>query len=114
MTTADAARGAALPGRVVVTTRAQQRVFAALAAEELGATARATRVALSDDLGRVRARITAPASMRPEDGALLTRVAAARRRVAEDGARLTGAAIGSVLVHVTAARGAAAKPRRVS
>ncbi|CDJ99690.1 hypothetical protein MIC448_1670005 [Microbacterium sp. C448] len=45
------ASGSPIAGRVVITARAIETVFSALAAEELGGTARGTRVRVRDDSG---------------------------------------------------------------
>lgn len=45
------ASGSPIAGRVVITARAIETVFSALVAEELGGTARGTRVRVRDDSG---------------------------------------------------------------
>lgn len=91
-------------GRVLIATRAQRRVFAALTAEELEIPAPAARVSIADDTGRVAARVDAPAGLSSAGRSIADRVAATRRRIAEDGARLTGAEIARVTVRITDVR----------
>jgi hypothetical protein len=90
-----------IPGRVVVTARAQERVLAALAADELGIPLRSAKARVSDDAGRLAAEIAAPARVTPEGVPLLSLIEEARSRVTTDGADLTGAEISRVTVRIT-------------
>lgn len=90
-----------VPGRVTVTARALERVFAAVAAETLGSPARRVSTRLSDDAGRLRVEVSGPAS-RPADGESLLDVGArARQRIRDDGGRIAGSTIGDVGVRIT-------------
>ena len=71
------APGSPIAGRVVITARAIETVFSALAAEELGGTARGTRVRV------------------------LERVESARQRILTTGTELTGATLTDVTIRVT-------------
>lgn len=96
----------AIPGRVVVTARAIETVFSALAAEELGTTARSTRVRVRDDGGSLSVAVRAPVAAGSADptapgSTVLERVEAARRRIHTTGPHLTGAVLADVTIRVT-------------
>jgi sugar (pentulose or hexulose) kinase len=90
-----------VPGRVVVTARAHERVMTALAADALGIPVSRARVRVHDDAGALGARVTAAASVGPGTPPLITRIDATRRRLAEEGSRLTGATVSHVSVRIT-------------
>ena len=93
--------GTAIPGRIVVTAKAQKRVLQALAASELGVAARVPRVDVRDDAGRLAADVTSTAALSEERGPLLAVIESTRRRLAADGERLLGADISHIAVHIT-------------
>jgi hypothetical protein len=101
MSAASAPAGGTIPGRVVVTARAFERVFAALAADELGGGTRGTRVRVSDANGLLAADIEGPVDASGAGSSVLGRVESARGRIASDGAALTGATLSRVSVRVT-------------
>lgn len=92
---------APVPGRVVITARAQERVFRALAADELGVPVKSAKVRVADDAGRIAADITSPAMTGPRTAPLLSLIESTRRRLLDDGARITGAEISKVAVRIT-------------
>ncbi|MDQ1131201.1 hypothetical protein [Microbacterium sp. SORGH_AS_0888] len=92
---------AAVPGRVVVTAAAYQRVLGAVAADALGVPRRVPRVRVSDEAGSLRAEVRSPVRVRAGETVLaLARDASAR--VQEEGSRLTGAAVATGHIHITA------------
>ena len=93
--------GSAIAGRVVITARAIEAVFAALAAEALGSTARSTRVRVRDDGGLLSAAVRAPVDATGDGPTVLDRVASAQHLIRTRGAELTGATISDVTVRVT-------------
>ena len=96
-------------GRVTLSTRAIERTFGALAAEELGVPASSSSVDLSDERGQLRVSVTAPVAL--GRGTVLEAAQAARQRVLADGPALTGATIASARVRVRSLHDA--EPRRV-
>lgn len=93
--------GPSIAGRVVITARAIETVFSALAAEELGGTARGTRVRVRDDSGLLSVAVRAPVHATSPGSTVLERVESARQRILTTGAELTGATLTDVTIRVT-------------
>lgn len=88
-------------GRVVVTARAIETVFAALAADELGSAPRSIRVRVRDDGGLLSAAVRAPVDTTDGGPSVLERVESARARIRSAGTAITGATLSDVTVRVT-------------
>lgn len=88
-------------GRVVITARALETVFSALAADELGSTPRSIRVRVRDDGGLLSAAVRAPVDVTAVGASVLERVESARQRIRTTGAEITGATLSEVTVRVT-------------
>lgn len=99
-------------GRVVITARAMEAVFSALAASELGSSPRSIRVRVRDDGGLLSAAVRAPVDATDGGPSVLERVESARARIRTTGAAITGATLSDVTVRVTDIT--SANERRVS
>lgn len=88
-------------GRVVITARAMETVFSALAAGELGSAPRSIRVRVRDDGGLLSAAVRAPVDVTDGGPSVLERIESTRARIRTTGADLTGAALSDVTVRVT-------------
>ena len=95
------APGSPIAGRVVITARAMETVFSALAAEELGSTPRSIRVRVRDDGGLLSAAVRAPVAVTDGGPSVLERVEATRARIRTTGTEITGATLSDVTVRVT-------------
>ena len=92
---------ASIPGRVVISSRAFERVFAAIAADALGVSASSTTAQVRDDRGSLHAEITSPVSVTPGGADVLSLVDRARADLARTGARLTGADVSGSRIRIT-------------
>lgn len=88
-------------GRVVITARAMETVFSALAADELGSSPRDIRVRVRDDGGLLSAAVRAPVDVTDGGPSVLERVESARARIRTTGTEITGATLSDVTVRVT-------------
>jgi len=88
-----------IPGRVVVTSRAYERITAAVSADALGIPRREAKARVRDDHGRLAAEVTAGA---PQGGGpIVDRAARARDEVAGRIADLTGATVSTVRIRIS-------------
>ncbi|MBI5160180.1 MAG: hypothetical protein HY996_01995 [Micrococcales bacterium] len=90
-----------IPGRVSVQTRALHRVFAAVAAEQLGSPATAVSARVADDAGRLGVTVEGPAARRSDSPSLVRLGELARDAVSEKGGRIAGVVVGRVSVRIT-------------
>lgn len=90
---------AQIPGRVIVTSRAYERIAAAVSAEALGVPRRAASARVRDDAGRIAAEVSAGARVGGES--ILARAARTREVVAARLTDLTGASVSDVRIHLT-------------
>lgn len=90
---------AQIPGRVVVTSRAYERITAAVSSEALGIPRRAATARVRDDAGRISAEVSAGARVGEET--ILARAARTRDLVSTRLADLTGATVSDVRIHLT-------------
>lgn len=88
-----------IPGRVVISARAYERIAAAASAEALGIARREAGATIHDDRGRLRADVRAGVTIGPEP--IVGRVAAARATIAARVTELTGATVSDVRVRLT-------------
>lgn len=90
-----------IPGRVSVSPRALERVFAGVAAFELGSPAKSVTVRVRDDAGRLGVSVEGPARRTQGSATLLDLGSRTRAAVTERGGAIAGVVVGSVSVRVT-------------
>ena len=102
------ASAAPVPGVVTISQKAMKRLFAAIAADELGVSAGEVSTTVTDTNGRLAVALAAPIRSaplgEPRTSSLLEGAEAVRSRVARDGASLSGADIDTVRLRITGTR----------
>lgn len=92
---------ASIPGRVVISSTAFERVFAAVAADALGVAASSASARVRDDRGSLHAEITSPVNVSPGGADVLSLADRARAEIARTGSRLTGANVSGSRIRIT-------------